>query len=213
MKQKFICLTTMVLSFAFLLLPSKVNAEVESTGIKEVVEEEIQLFKGAEGYSEAVEQLEKIDLSNYEESKDKVNVYLFRGNTCSHCFDAVTFFASIAGEYGNYFNLKSYEVWSNSDNSDLMSKVAEKLGDEVNGVPYIVIGKKAWSGFTDSYGDEIKSAIKEQYEKKSTDRYDVLKELDKKGSSSTSSDIIAVIIIILVVAGVTTGIIMTRKNV
>lgn len=213
MKQKLICLTITAFSFALLFLPSTVNAEVEVTGLKEVVDEEIQLFKDADGYSEAVEELESMDLSNYKESDEKVNVYLFRGSSCSHCFDAVTFFASIAEEYGDYFNLRSYEVWSNTDNADLMTKAGEKLGDEVSGVPYIVVGEKSWSGFTDSYGDEIKSEIKSQYEKDKSDRYDILTELDQKSTDSTSSDIIAIIIIILVVGGITTGIIMARKNV
>lgn len=213
MKQKIMYLTITAFSFALLFLPSTVNAEVEITGLKEVVDEEIQLFKDADGYSEAVEELKNMDLSNYKESDEKVNVYLFRGSSCGHCFDAVTFFASIAGEYGDYFNLRSYEVWSNTDNSDLMNKVGEKLGDEVSGVPYIVIGKKSWSGFTDSYGDEIKSEIKSQYEKDKSDRYDILTETNQKSNDSTSNDIIAIIIIILVVGGITTGIIMARKNV
>ena len=213
MKQTLMYLVITAFSFAFLLLPSPVSAKVEITSLQDAVEEEIQLFKDADGYSEAVEQLKNIDLSNYKESDDKVNVYLFRGSSCSHCFDAVTFFASIAEEYGEYFNLKTFEVWSNTDNADLMNKVGEKLGDEVSGVPYIVIGKKSWSGFTDSYGDEIKSEIKSQYEKDKSDRYDILTETNQKSNDSTSNDIIAIIIIILVVGGITTGIIMARKNV
>lgn len=213
MKQRIMYLTITAFSFALLFLPSTVNAKTESTGLKEIVDEEVNLFKSADGYSEAVEELESMDLSNYKESDDKVNVYLFRGSTCSHCFDAVTFFASITKEYGEYFNLRSYEVWNNTDNADLMTKVGEKLGDEVSGVPYIVVGKKSWSGFTDSYGDEIKNEIKSQYEKDKSDRYDVLTELNQKSSKSTSSDIIAIIIIILVVGGITIGIIQTRKNI
>lgn len=213
MKQKIMYLAITAFSFAFLLLPSPVSAKVEITNLQDAVEEEIQLFKDADGYSEAVEELESMDLSNYKESDDKVNVYLFRGSSCSHCFDAVTFFASIAEEYGEYFNLKTFEVWSNTDNADLMNKVGEKLGDEVSGVPYIVVGKKSWNGFTDSYGDEIKSEIKSQYEKDASDRYDILTKLDQKSTDSTSNDIIAIIIIILVVGGITTGIIMARKNV
>ena len=41
-----------------------------------------------------------------------------------------------------------------------MEKVAEKLGDEVSGVPYIVIGKKSWSGYASDYDEEIMNTIK-----------------------------------------------------
>ena len=214
MKKNFVYLTVALFSLSFLLIPGKVNAETEVTGLSETVKEEIELFKDADGYSESVEKLESYDLSNYKESDDKVNVYLFRGNTCSHCFDAVVFFASIAEEYGEYFNLKTYEVWSNEDNADLMTSVGEELGDDVSGVPYIVIGKKSWSGFADSYGEEIKAAIKEQYEKDASERVDVVKDMNKNNSSSSSSnDVIALLVILLITGGIVAGIVVARKNV
>lgn len=210
MKKKVIYLMISVFVLSLTLLPSNVKAEVEVTGLNEVVNEEIEIFKSADGYSEQVEELGKFDLSNYKESNDKVNVYLFRGNTCSHCFDSVVFFASIAEEYGEYFNLKAYEVWNNKDNSDIMNKVADELDDEVGGVPYIVVGNKSWNGYTDSYGEEIKEAIKSEYNKESSKRYDVIKKINTNGSSS--NDILSLIIIIVVVAGLVAGIMTARKK-
>ena len=212
MKQKFLYLLMAVISLSFLLNPKAVNAEVEVTNLQEAIDEEIQVFGSAGGYDEYVNKLKEADLSNYKEDKNKVNVYLFRGSSCGHCLDAVVYFSSIVGEFGQYFNLKSYEVWANSDNSDLKQKVANKLDDEVNGVPYIVIGNKSWSGFTESYGDEMKEVIKEQYDKDSKDRYDVMNKLDSKEDSSVAGDVIAVIVILLVVGAVTFGIVFARKK-
>ena len=195
--------------FSLLLIPSNVFAETTVTGLKEAVEEEIQLFGSAEGYEEGVQQLKDIDLSSYSENDDKVNVYLFRGSTCSHCFNAVLYFASIAGESGKYFNLKSYEVWNNTENSELMEKVGAKLNDEVSGVPYIVVGDKSWSGFADSYGEEILSKIKSEYEKTADERIDIVKDIvSGTTSGSSSNDVIALLIILLV----TGGIVVTRKK-
>lgn len=212
MKQKFLYLLVAVISFAVVFSPKVVSAEVKVTNLQEAVDEEIQVFGSAGGYEEYVDKLKEADLSNYKEDKKKVNVYLFRGSSCSHCLDAVVYFSSIVGDFGEYFNLKSYEVLANSDNSDLMQKVASKLGDEVSGVPYVVIGNKSWSGFTDSYGDEMKEVIKEQYDKDSKDRYDVMKKLDSKEDSSVAGDIISVIVILLVVGAITFGIIVARKK-
>ena len=37
-----------------------------------------------------------------------------------------------------------------------MNDAANEIGDsEVSGVPYIVIGKKSWSGYAASYDDEM----------------------------------------------------------
>ena len=59
-------------------------------------------------------------------------------------------------------------------------------GKSATGVPYIVIGDKAFGGFDKSTdGDAIKSKIKELYESK--DRYDVFEEMEKEPKDSTST--------------------------
>lgn len=147
-------------------------------------------------------------------AKEKVKVYLFRGEGCPHCQEAEEFFDSIKSEYGKYYELIDYETWYDTDNADLMKKVADKLGEEVSGVPYIIIGKKTWNGYASTYDDAIKSAIKSEYNKSASKRYDVIKVVNgkTKEKSNVSSDILAVLIIILVVGGITYGIIMTRKK-
>lgn len=213
MKKNLVFMIIAVFTLSFIAIPSKVSAKVEVTGLKDVIDEEVELFQNADGYGEQVDQLKNADLSNYSENKDKVNVYLFRGNTCGHCFDAVVFFSSIVEEYGDRFNLIAYEVWGNQDNSEVMNAVASKLGDEVGGVPYIVVGNKSWNGYTDSYGDEIKKAIDKEYKKDPSDRYDVIKKIGKNTKSkSSSNDVVSLLIIILVTAGVVAGIVYARKH-
>lgn len=146
-------------------------------------------------------------------AKEKINIYFFKGNGCPHCEEAEKFFDSIKGEYGKYYNLIDYETWYDSDNADLMKKVASKLGEEASGVPYIIIGKKTWNGYASSYNDDITSAIKEEYKKSSNNRYDVIKEINgKSNKSNVSGDIIAILIIILVTGGIVYGIITARKK-
>lgn len=210
MKKKIVYLMTPLLAISMFLFPNCVKADIEATGLQAVIDDEVKTFGEAEGYAEEVEALKNVDLGDYKEEKGKVNVYLFRGSSCGHCFDAVKFFASIASDYQDKFNLISYEVWGNKENSALMEEVAKKLGDEVGGVPYIVVGKKSWNGYTDSYGEEIKTEINKQAKKAKDDRFDVMKSLS--GKDSSSNDVLSLIIIILVTAGVVTGVIFTRKN-
>lgn len=158
-----------------LVFPNYVKAEVKATDFAETISEEIATFDGYEGYEEYVNILKNTDLSNYEESTDKINVYIFRGSTCSYCLKAVSFFASIVDEYGQYFNLVTYEVWANSDNASLMDRVAATFDEEVTGVPYIVIGDQSYPGYINTMDDELKEQIVAAY--KSTDRYDVMNNL------------------------------------
>ena len=213
--KKNILLTIAILSM-FLASPFNVNAETKADSLEDTIKEEINTFDGQKGYEEYVTTLKEADLSEYKESDDKVNVYIFRGGTCSHCLDAVAHFASIVKDEGKYFNVKTYEVWSNSDNNDLMNDVANEIGDsEVSGVPYIVIGKKSWSGYAASYDDEMMKQIKSEYNKDKSKRYDVIKAVNGESTGekkSVANDIIAVIIIIVVIGLVTFGIVTARKQ-
>lgn len=213
--KKNILLTIAVLSM-FLALPFNVSAKAKADSLEDTINEEINTFDGQEGYEDYVKTLKEADLSEYKESDDKVNVYIFRGSTCSHCLDAVAHFASIAKDQGKYFNVKTYEVWSNSDNNDLMNDAANEIGDsEVSGVPYIVIGKKSWSGYAASYDDEMMKEIKSEYNKDKSKRYDVIKAVNGEATgekSSIAGDVISVVIIIAVIGLITYGIISARKK-
>ena len=213
--KKNILLTIAVLSM-FLALPFNVSAKAKADSLEDTINEEINTFDGQEGYEDYVKTLKEADLSEYKESDDKVNVYIFRGSTCSHCLDAVAHFASIAKDEGKYFNVKTYEVWSNSDNNDLMNDASNEIGDsEVRGVPYSVIGKKSWSGYAASYDDEMMKEIKSEYNKDKSKRYDVIKAVNGEATgekSSIAGDVISVVIIIAVIGLITFGIVSARKK-
>ncbi len=149
---------------------------------------------------------------------NKVKIYFFRGEGCPHCADAEEFFNSIEEEYGQYYKILDYETWYDSDNADLLQKVGEVRKEKISGVPYILIGDKSWSGYDDSYADDIKEAIKSEYEKDVADRYDIANYVDfasgdiKNTNTSKSNDAMALIIILLVVAGITYGVVVARKK-
>lgn len=126
------------------------------------------------------------DFSNYSENDDQAIVYLFYGQSCGYCQKFLEFLNSIIPEYGKYFKVVGYEVWSNSANSDLMDKAAKILDKNADGVPFIVIGNQVFTGYSSSYDDKIKSAIKKLYDTKKEDRYDILAEIEKGDSQKTS---------------------------
>ena len=113
-------------------------------------------------------------------AKDKARVYLFRGKGCTYCRALLTYLNSINEEYGNYYELVSYEVWNDQDNSELMKSISNFLGKPAEGVPYLIIGKEVFPGYYDGYNDSIKEAIKNLYETDSKKRYDVLEEYQKE---------------------------------
>ena len=98
---------------------------------------------------------------NYKPNDDAINIYLFYGSGCPHCHDFLNFLSSIADEYGSYFKLSAFEVWNNTENSELMKEVSNELEESVSGVPYIIIGKNTFIGYSANSDNEIKRVIKE----------------------------------------------------
>ena len=144
------------------------------------------------------------DFSKYSENDNQAIIYLFRGKGCAYCRKFLNFVNSIVDDYGKYFKVVSYEVWNNQDNAELLQKVSAAMNKEAGGVPYIVIGDKVFAGYSEEYDDDIKSAIKNLYNKSKDDRYDVMNNLggsseEKKDSSSNFSLIIFDIIFTLAV--------------
>lgn len=154
-----------------------------------------------------------------QEKDNRVKIYFFRGEGCPHCADAEEFFNSIEEEYGQYYKILDYETWYNSDNAALLQKVGEARNEEISGVPYILIGDKSWSGYNDSFADDIKDTIKSEYEKAVADRYDIANYVDFTNAAGSvteaakkSNDAMVLIIILLAVAGITYGVVAARKK-
>lgn len=114
----------------------------------------------------------KIDakLENVKYDENKVNIYFFWGNGCPHCEAEHEFFKEIEKEYGKYYNLNTFEVWYNEDNLEILKQFTMKMGDELGGVPYTIVGNKTFSGFGEKAKKQIKEAIMSQY-KNSYDVY------------------------------------------
>ena len=124
---------------------------------------------------------------------DPINVYLFSGSGCPHCTALKEHLNNASNTYGKYYNVVEYEVWDNRDNQHIMDEVAKKMGEEVNGVPFLVIGNRTWTGYVPGEQDkDIDNAIMSEYN--SSIRYDVMKtektseEYDEDYKEDTKED-------------------------
>jgi glutaredoxin len=105
---------------------------------------------------------------------EKVSIYIFRGDGCSHCHDAISYLYNNINPYKDYIEVKTYEVWKDVHNKMLFDSVIQKFGKEKSGVPFIVIGDAYYfEGYADNGNDFIKTAL-EEYQ---NDEYkDIVKE-------------------------------------
>lgn len=208
-----------VLAFALVLIipfSAVVNAEEEKdeeeAKVTAALDDKYYASYNTLNLTEALkeEEIENIN-EDYEENDKQITVYLFRGKGCSHCREFLTFLNSISEEYGKYFRVVAFEVWNDSANNELMKQVAEKLGQEAGGVPFIVIGDKTFGGYASSYDDQIKDAIKSLYEQSKDKRYDVLAKLNEK-PDTTVSNIIVGTVTVLIIGGIVATKIVNKKN-
>ena len=133
-------------------------------------------------------------------TKEEINVYIFWGNGCGYCEAALEFFSSIEEEYGDYFELVKYEVWYDKANNALKEEVVEYFGDDVTGVPYIVIGDVTFGGYASDYDEDIKTAIKEAYE--ADDYEDIVAKIQNGDIEAPKNyDTLIVISIFVVIIG------------
>ena len=148
-----------------------------------------------------------IFIFDYHIIKISMNNYIFRGKSCWHCLDEISWLSTQVKEYGKYFNIRTYEVWGNKDNNKLMSTVAKSLGETASGVPFTVIGKKTYSGFSEATGTAMINEVKEQFE--NSDRYDIKNDINltdgtlKNGEGKKSSSTVMIVLVsIIVIAGI-----------
>ena len=120
----------------------------------------------------------EIENKDYKETNDQAIIYMFRGQGCGFCRKFLTFINSISKEYGKYFKLVSFEVWQDAQNSALFSKMYSVTGVPTEGVPYVIIGSRVFDGYTESYDEQIKEAIMNEYKKKDIDIFEKLQQVD-----------------------------------
>jgi thiol-disulfide isomerase/thioredoxin len=70
----------------------------------------------------------------------KVNIYFFWGEGCPHCEKEKIFLEKLEEKYSEV-KIKSYEVWNNKENLQLMTEFAKELDIDVRGVPFTVVGE------------------------------------------------------------------------
>ena len=76
-----------------------------------------------------------------------INIHLFYGNGCPHCAAEEEFLSDYLKDRPDV-KLYKYEIWYDSHNQELLSKVQKEMGTtNKNGVPFTVIGKKTIVGY------------------------------------------------------------------
>ncbi|MBP3921113.1 MAG: hypothetical protein J6D28_06085 [Bacilli bacterium] len=91
-------------------------------------------------------------------AKEKVNIYLFHSETCTHCQAEIEYLDKLDEDYDN-LDIHLYEVDGNKKNMKFMLDVKDKLGVDSPNVPFTIIGNYYYIGFSDGIGEGIKELV------------------------------------------------------
>lgn len=145
------------------------NSKNSNTNSSEAEESENSSFKFAKNTE-----------ADIKPSKDKLNIYIFWGDGCPHCKHLAEFLGEKQSEIGDKISLYTFEVWKDKNNLAFLKSFGKFLGESPKGVPYIIIGNKTYSGFSETDEEtkqEIINLIKTEANK--TDKIDKYQEYKK----------------------------------
>lgn len=91
-------------------------------------------------------------------AKDKIDIYLFYGDGCTHCAHEEEYLEELQEKNKN-IEVHLYETWYNEENALLSNRVKNALGIESTGVPFTVIGNTGMVGFGSNTEYQIENLI------------------------------------------------------
>ncbi len=106
----------------------------------------------------------------------ELTINLFYGKECPHCEAEQKYLDTLKKQYGDNIEIKKFEVWHDSDNNDLLTKVRIALDNEDTGVPYTVIGTYGFTGYSEDIADKIRNSVKDNIKEPIPDIIDDVKK-------------------------------------
>lgn len=96
---------------------------------------------------------------------DTLNVYVFWGNRCQHCTHLIEYLESLLKEEPDLFKLYTFEVWYDEENMAWLEELALITEEEIEGVPYMIIGKDVFVGYDPIIDEDIYDSITHRHRK------------------------------------------------
>lgn len=109
-------------------------------------------------------------------------VYFFWGDGCPHCAKEEIFLEELKSKYPQ-ITVRDFEVWNNADNRKILSDLGTKLGIQISGVPFTIVGERYFSGWYDqeTTGRAIEEAVVYALQNECRD---VVSEIESPGGQS-----------------------------
>lgn len=152
----------LVIISLILINPFILKAEIKSEGLIESLEKENIEVKCPE----------------YKETDKQAIIYLFKQYGESKTLDLLNYLNDICEEYGEFFKLVSYEVYTNEDNNELYANTLDYLQSRSTSVPFMIVGDSYFTTFNENNQENFLKTFLRLYQ--SEEKTDKMEEVMSK---------------------------------
>lgn len=117
----------------------------------------------------------EIKCPNYEENDKQATIYLFKQYGESKTLNLLNYLNDLCEEYGQFFKLKSYEIYINEDNKELFANTIDYLQSRSSDVPFMVVGDSYFITFNENNKETLLKTFLRLYQ--SEEKVDKVEEV------------------------------------
>ena len=112
-----------------------------------------------------------IDINKYNveediKKDDKINIYFFWRKGCEHCKAQFAYLEENFYKYQDKCNIYSFEIMDNEDNQILMDKFSNALGENIDAVPFTIVGNNFLLGYSYASKEDLEKLIEDEINNK-----------------------------------------------
>lgn len=146
-----------------------------------------------------------------EENYQGIPIYFFYGKECGYSKQFIDFYADqVLPKYKHKIHIVGFETWHDNKNASLYATILKYKKSDYEGSPLIIIGDRVFEGYTQSYNNQIISAIDNTI--KNNNKKDIIEEMNSISDNDLDNEIKKIILIPLFIILLTVALVFIIKK-
>jgi hypothetical protein len=146
-----------------------------------------------------------------EENYQGIPIYFFYGKECGYSKQFIDFYVDqVLPKYKHKIHIVGFETWHDNKNASLYATRLKYKKSDYEGSPLIIIGDRVFEGYTQSYNNQIISAIDNTI--KNNNKKDIIEEMNSISDNDLDNEIKKIILIPLFIILLTVALVFIIKK-
>ena len=146
-----------------------------------------------------------------EENYQGIPIYFFYGKECGYSKQFIDFYVDqVLPKYKHKIHIVGFETWHDNKNASLYATILKYKKSDYEGSPLIIIGDRVFEGYTQSYNNQIISAIDNTI--KNNNKKDIIEEMNSISDNDLDNEIKKIILVPLFIILLTVALVFIIKK-